>query len=91
MDKKYLLSNGDSWVLGLMLDTEYMRTKTMSEMKLSYEHLSELIEDDGLDEWTWYIENTKLQKESQEFSIENRFTGIVSQRLGLEEINLAVL
>ena len=87
--KKHLLSNGDSWVLGLMLDTEYMRTKTMSQMKLSYEHLSELIEDDGLDEWSWYIENTKLQKESYDFSVKNRFTGLASKKMGLEEINIS--
>ena len=89
MDKKYLLSNGDSWTLGFMLDTEYMRLKTMFKMKMNYEHLSKLIEDEDLDEWSWYIENTKLQKESYDFSVKIRFTGLVSKKMGLEEINIS--
>jgi len=89
VDKKYLLSNGDSWTLGFMLDTEYMRLKTMFKMKMNYEHLSKLIEDDDLDEWSWYIENTKLQKESYDFSVKNRFTGLASKKIGLEEINIS--
>jgi len=87
MDKKYLFSNGDSWVLGLMLDTEWMRNKYLSEGGITYdEFCSEIGEED---EYSWLNNNTNYHTNLAEVQRKSRFSGVVSNKLGLEEINLS--
>ena len=87
MDKKYLFSNGDSWVLGIMLETEWMRKKYLSERGITYdEFCSEIGEED---EYSWLNNNTNYHTNLVEVQRKSRFSGVVSSKLGLEEINLS--
>ena len=87
MDKKYLLSNGDSWVLGLMLDTEHMRNQYLSERNITYGKFRKEIGD--VDEYTWLCNNTNYHTNLAEVQRKSRFSTVVSDKLGLEEINLS--
>ena len=85
--RKYLLSNGDSWVLGLMLDTEWMRKKYLSERGITYDEFCK--EGEYEDEYSWLNNNTNYHTNLVEVQRKSRFSGVVSNKLGLEEINLS--
>ena len=85
--RKYLLSNGDSWVLGLMLDTEWMRKKYLSERGITYDEFCK--ESEYEDEYSWLNNNTNYHTKLVEVQRKSRFSGVVSNKLGLEEINLS--
>tara|TARA_B100000902_G_scaffold369661_1_gene394090 strand:- start:527 stop:1372 length:846 start_codon:yes stop_codon:yes gene_type:complete len=87
MDKKYLFSNGDSWIMGIMLDTEYMRNKYLSEKNITYDEFCSEI--GNVDEYTWLCNNTDYHAEASEVKEKNKFSSQVSSKLGLEEINLS--
>ena len=87
MDKKYLFCNGDSWVVGHMLDTEWMRNKHLSNQNITYVQFKKQIGEQ--DEWTWFVENTDYHHEAHLEQVKGKFTGVVSDKLGLEEINIA--
>jgi len=86
-NKKYLFSNGDSWVLGIMLDTEYMRNQYLSESNITHGKFRKEIGD--VDEYTWLCNNTNYHTDAVELQGKSRFSNVVSDKLGLEEINLS--